>query len=77
VVTDGKDAELLDTPTGEVLDQGMGAIPSKEEAIQRMKGIKLQPFPQDRLEREKIIFRSYDEMNINVQRKLQRKGRSA
>ena len=77
VVTDGKDAELLDTPTGEVLDQGMGAIPSKEEAIQRMKGIKLQPFPQDRLEREKIIFRSYDEMNINVQRKLRRKGRSA
>jgi len=77
VVTDGKDAELLDTPTGEVLDQGMGAIPSKEEAIQRMKGIKLQPFPQDRLEREKIIFRSYDEMNINVQRKLKRKGRSA
>ncbi len=73
VVTDGKDAELLDTITGKVLDQGMGAIPSKEEAIQRMKEIRLQPFPQDRLEREKIIFRSYDEMNINVQRKL--KGR--
>jgi hypothetical protein len=73
VVTDGKDAELLDTITGKVLDQGMGAIPSKEEAIQQMKEIRLQPFPQDRLEREKIIFRSYDEMNINVQRKL--KGR--
>lgn len=77
VVTDGKDAELLDTVTGQVLDQGMGAISPKEEAIQRMKEIKLQPFPQDRLEREKIIFRSYDEMNINVQRKLKRKGRSA
>ncbi len=77
VVTDGKDAELLDTITGKVLDQDMGAIPSKEEAIQRMKEIKLQPFPQERLEREKIIFRSYDEMNINVQRKLNRKGRSA
>ena len=77
VVTDGKDAEFLDTITGKVLDQGMGAIPSKEEAIQRMKEIRLQPFPQDRLEREKIIFRSYDEMNINVQRKLKRKGRSA
>ncbi|MBW1793150.1 MAG: type I restriction enzyme HsdR N-terminal domain-containing protein [Deltaproteobacteria bacterium] len=72
VVTDGKDAELLDTLTGEVLEQGMDAIPSKEEAIERMKGIKLQPFPQERLEREKIIFRSYDEMNINVQRKLKR-----
>jgi len=77
VVTDGKDAELLDTVTGQVLDQDMGAIPSKEEAIQRMKEIKLQPFPQERLEREKIIFRSYDEMNINVQRKLKHKGQSA
>ncbi|MCK4388804.1 MAG: type I restriction enzyme HsdR N-terminal domain-containing protein [Desulfobacterales bacterium] len=72
VVTDGKDAELLDTVTGEVLEEGMDAIPSREEAIERMKGIKLQPFPQERLEREKIIFRSYDEMNINVQRKLKR-----
>lgn len=76
VVTDGKDAQLLNTVTGEVLDQGMGAIPSKEEAIRRMKEMKLQPFPQDRLEREKIIFRSYDEMNVNVQRKLKRKGRN-
>ena len=70
VVTDGKDAELLDTVTGEVLARGMNAIPSEEEAIQRLKAIELKPFPQERLEREKIIFRSYDEMNINVQRKL-------
>lgn len=77
VVTDGKDAELLDTVTGEVLDQGMDAIPSKEEAIQQMKEIRLEPFPRERLERERIIFRSYDEMNINVQRKLKRKGQSA
>ena len=74
VVTDGKDAEFLDTVTGEVLDQGMDAIPSREEAIQRMKEIRLEPFPQEKLERERIIFRSYDEMNINVQRKLKRKG---
>ncbi len=77
VVTDGKDAQLLNTITGEVLDQGIRAIPSKEEAIQRMKEVKFQPFPQDRLEREKIIFRSYDEMNVNVQRKLRRMEHSA
>jgi hypothetical protein len=70
VVTDGKNAALLDTVTGTVLGQDMDAIPSKEEAIQQMKEIELQPFPQEKLEREKIIFRSYDEMNINVQRKL-------
>ncbi|UCD86425.1 MAG: type I restriction enzyme HsdR N-terminal domain-containing protein [Desulfobacterales bacterium] len=72
VVTDGKDAQLLETATGKVLAQGMDAMPSKEEGIQRMREIKLEPFPQERLEREKIIFRSYDEMNINVQRKLRR-----
>jgi hypothetical protein len=70
VVTDGKDAQLLETATGNVLAQGMDAIPSMEEAIQRVKEINFQPFPQERMEREKIIFRSYDEMNINVQRKL-------
>jgi hypothetical protein len=72
VVTDGKDAALLDTVTGDVLDHGMNAIPSKEEAVERMKEITLQPFPQERLARERIVFRSYDEMNINVQRKLKR-----
>jgi hypothetical protein len=72
VVTDGKDAELLDTVTGKVLNQGMEAIPSKEEAIRQTKEMRLRPFPQERLEREKIIFRSYDEMNINVQRMLKR-----
>jgi len=50
----------------------MAAIPSREEAIGRMQALKFEPFPQERLEREKIIFRSYDEMNINVQRKLKR-----
>ena len=72
VVTDGKDAGLLDTVTGAVLDEGMDAIPSKEKAIERIKGTEFQTFPQDRLEREKIIFRSYDEMNIHVQRRLKR-----
>jgi hypothetical protein len=71
-VTDGKDAELLNTVTGEVIEQGMEAIPSKEEAMERTKDIKLHPLPEARLEREQIIFRSYDEMNINVQRKLKR-----
>jgi hypothetical protein len=55
----------------------LDAIPSREEAIQRMKETKYEPFPQEKLEREKIIFRSYDEMNVNVQRKLKGKEQSA
>ena len=72
VVTDGKDGVLLDTVTGAVLGEGMNAIPSKAEAVRQVEEIEPQPFPQEKLEREKIIFRSYDEMNINVQRKLKK-----
>jgi hypothetical protein len=70
VVTDGRDAQLLKTATGDVVAQGMDAIPSKEEAVRQMKKIEFQPLPPERVERERIIFRSYDEMNINVPRKL-------
>ena len=72
VVTDGKNAELLDTVTGEMIDDGMEAIPCRHDAMERLKRLKFEAFPQEKLEREKIIFRSYDEMNINVQRKLKR-----
>jgi len=70
VVTDGKEADVLDTVTGELIGHGAEAIPSKREARKRMGDAELQPFPPNRLERERRIFRSYDEMNINVQRRL-------
>jgi hypothetical protein len=72
VVTDGKNAELLDTVTGEMIDDGMEAIPCRDDAMKWLERLKIEPFPQEKLEREKIIFRSYDEMNVNVQRKLKR-----
>jgi hypothetical protein len=72
VVTDGKDAELLDTVTGELVGQGMRVIPSKDEAVEKSKAIQCIPYPEAKLEREKIIFRSYDEMNVNVQRKVKK-----
>lgn len=70
VVTDAKDAHVLDTVTGRIIDHGLRAIPSREEAGRRLREMQLEPFPQERLQRERIIFRSYDEMNVNVQRKL-------
>ncbi|MBW2070127.1 MAG: type I restriction enzyme HsdR N-terminal domain-containing protein [Deltaproteobacteria bacterium] len=70
VVTDGNDADLLDTVTGKVIARGMEAIPAKEDAYQYLTVIELQPLPENRVQRERIIFRSFDEMNINVQRKL-------
>jgi hypothetical protein len=70
VVSDGKTAIVLDTVNGKKVEEGMDAIPSKEEALEKLKSIELQPFPEKRLEREKLIFRSYDSLNVNVQRNV-------
>jgi hypothetical protein len=72
VVTDGSDAEVLDTATGEVIGRGMAAIPSKEQAGGFLEGRELHPLPREKLQRERIIYRSYDLENVNVQRKLPR-----
>lgn len=70
VVSDGKTAILLDTVSGKKLGEGMDAIPSKAGACEKLKSYELQPFPEERREREKLIFRTYDSMNVNVQRNL-------
>ena len=70
VVSDGKTAIVLDTVSGKKLGEGMDAIPSKGVARERLRSFVLQPFPKERREREKLIFRTYDSMNVNVQRNL-------
>ena len=72
VVSDGIQAIVLDTVTGKKTGEGMDAIYSKKEAIEKLKSLELQPLPEERLEREKLIFRTYDSENVNVQRSLQR-----
>ncbi len=73
VVSDGKDAHLLDTITGKVLSEDIDAIPSRQQALGNVEKMEMQPFPEEKLERERIVFRSYDDMDINVQRKLKRR----
>ena len=70
VVSDGKTAIVLDTVSGKKLGEGLNAIPSKAEAREKIKEIKPLPFPKERREREKLIFRSFDSMNVNVSRNL-------
>jgi len=70
VVSDGKTAIVLDTVSGKKLGEGLDAIPSREEACEALKTFERQPFPDERREREKLIFRTYDSMNVNVQRNL-------
>jgi hypothetical protein len=70
VVSDGKTAIVLDTISGQKLGEGLNRIPSKEEAREKLKTLTRMPFPQEKLEREKLIFRSYDSMNVNVSRNI-------
>ena len=70
VVSDGKTAMVLDTVSGEKIGEGLDAIPSKKALQKSAKSLKLQPLAEKRMEREKLIFRSYDSMNVNVGRNI-------
>jgi hypothetical protein len=70
VVSDGKTATVLNTVTGKKVGEGLDGIPSKKEVLKMKDSLKCIPFPTERLEREKLIFRTYDSMNVNVQRNI-------
>ena len=66
IVSDGKTAIVLDTLSGKKIQEGMQAIPARNEARDIIGKYEFQGVPKDRMEREKLIFRSYDMMKINV-----------
>ena len=68
VVSDGKTAIVMDTLSGKTIGEGLAAIPSREELTGRFSDNDFQPVPANRLEQVKLIFRSYDSMNVNVVR---------
>ena len=68
LVSDGSTAILLDVLSGRKNGEGMAAIPSRRELIHQFREVALQPLAGERREREKLIFRSYDSMNVNVVR---------
>ena len=70
VVSDGNTAIVLDTFSGRKLGEGLDAIPSKEQAREQLADLTKQPYPKEKREREGLIFRTYDSMNVNVGRNL-------
>lgn len=60
VVTNGEDAEVLDTISGEVISCGLGAIPSKNQALEALGRIEFKRLPEKRIEKEKRIFLAFD-----------------
>ncbi len=70
VVSDGKTAIVMDTISGRKIGEGLEAIWSKEDASEILPGLERTVFPEERLERERLIFRTYDSMNVNVIRNI-------
>lgn len=68
VVSDGRHAIILDTVSGRKIAEGMAAIPDRPEAFRQIARSAVVAYPRERLEREKLVFRSYDQLNVNVVR---------
>ena len=61
VVTNGKDAEILDTYTGKVIRQGLDSIPDKKEAESLVLSLRFDPFDdEEKKDRERRILNAYD-----------------
>lgn len=60
VVTNGRDAEVLDTRSGKVIAEGLAAIPSKVEALEAMKQAVLETPSEERLDKERRILYAFD-----------------
>lgn len=61
VVTNGEDAELLDTRTGKILGYGLHSIPDRNSAIKMVTDLEfLPPQEDDKRERELRILNAFD-----------------
>jgi hypothetical protein len=70
VVSDGVNAIVIDANTGKNIGEGMEAIPDKMTAQNLMATATLKPCPENRIERERLIFRTYNCEYVNVAKNL-------
>jgi hypothetical protein len=70
VVSDGKTAIVLDTVTGNKIGNGLDLIPSKKTASDLLSTYQPIRLPAKKRERQKLIFRTFDSENVNVQRNM-------
>jgi len=60
VVTNGEDAEVLDTFSGRVIGTGLDAVPQRDTAKEQLRNIKLHPLSAKQAEVEKRVLSAYD-----------------
>ncbi len=64
-VSDGKTAIVFDVATGKPIGTGLEAIPDRAALARIAAAPAPAPLSAERLNRERLIFRSYDSMNVN------------
>ena len=69
VVSDSKTAVVYDTVSGKKIGEDMDCIPSPSEAAVILSQFQPPETPDKKKQRDRIVFRSYDSMNVNVCRK--------
>lgn len=67
VVTNGEDAEVLDTVSGKVLSTGIEAITSKDNALEILRKITPQGMSAKQVEAEKRILSAYDYLEHDLE----------
>ncbi len=67
VVTNGEDAEILDTPSGDVIATGIDAIPDKASALEKLGRSSLRGLSPGQIEAEKRIISAYDYLEHSLE----------
>jgi hypothetical protein len=70
LVSDGKNATMLETQKGRVVGNNWQEIPDFEHSDKWLLQYKTPPLSSKRLDQERLIFRTYDAGNVNVGRGL-------
>jgi hypothetical protein len=60
VATNGEEGELLDTVTGKVIGEGLEAIPSKAQALERLEAVDFKTLPEKKVEQAKRVLLASD-----------------
>jgi hypothetical protein len=60
VVTNGRDADVLDGATGKMIGSGLDAIPSRKTLLERLQSFAFTPISGERAEKEACILYAYE-----------------
>jgi len=72
VASDGKTAVIYDVISGKKTGDTLSRVPCRQEAMEILNTLKPHEISEKQREKEKLIFRSYDSMNVNVFRKIKK-----